>query len=86
MLKDGYYFKHACYLIFILCFIYDAPARQFPKCLVSHTGYSRCEMCMQCGIYEKTIIFPDINASLETDGNFSLMTDSNHHKSLNPLA
>ena len=29
----------------IKCFVCDAPARSFLKCVVNHTGYSSCERC-----------------------------------------
>ena len=85
LLKDGYYFKGVNYSVTIHCFICDAPARQFLKCIISHTGYNSCERCMQCGFYDQTIVFPEIDSPLRTDENFSSMTDGDHHKGVSPL-
>lgn len=86
LLKDGFHHKNANYLISIHCFICDAPARQFLKCITSHTGYSSCERCIQTGIYEQVVVFPETDAHSRTDEDFLSMTDSDHHKSLSPLA
>lgn len=83
--KDGYDFKGTKYEISIECFICDAPARQYLKCIKSHTGYSSCERCQQIGKYDETVIFPEINAPLRTDASFISMADSDHHKGESPL-
>lgn len=84
-LKSGYEFKGAKYLVTIQCFICDAPARQFLKCIKSHSGYNSCERCQQQGNYDGKITFPELNSPLRTDSNFMLMEDSDHHKGASPL-
>lgn len=85
ILKDGYEFKGVKYLITIQCFICDAPARQYLKCIKSHAGYSSCERCQQHGNYDDTMTLPELNAPLRTDLNFASMTDNDHHKGASPL-
>lgn len=85
-LRDGYEFKSTKYFVSIRCFICDAPARQFLKCIKSHSGYSSCERCQQQGEYNNgTITFPELDAQLRTDTNFASMSDSDHHKGPSPL-
>ena len=85
ILKNGYEFEGAKYLMKIQCFICDAPARQYLKCIKSHSGYSSCERCQQHGKYDETITFPELNAPLRTDSNFTSMADNDHHKGPSPL-
>lgn len=83
--KNGYIFLGRTYFLKIHCFICDAPARQFLKCIVSHNAYSGCERCTQQGKYLNSVTFPEINATLRTDDDFIREKDSDHHKSVSPL-
>lgn len=85
LLKNGYELKNNKYSVSVRCFICDAPARQFLKCIKSHSGYHSCERCMQQGIYDGTITFPELDAQLRTDANFADMRDADHHKGPSPL-
>ena len=49
---DNLVFNNVTYKVYIRCFICDAPARQYLKCIVGHGSYYACERCTQCGEYE----------------------------------
>jgi hypothetical protein len=40
----------------IHCFLCDAPARGFLKCIISHTGYYACERCIMKGFWNGRVI------------------------------
>ena len=84
-LERGFDFKGSKFTISIKSFICDAPARQFLKCIKSHSGYSSCERCQQHGNYEGTVTFPELDAEKRTDSNFASMEDNDHHRSQSPL-
>ena len=46
--------------ISIKCFVCDAPARAFLKCVVNHIGYSSCEMCEIKGEWNGRVTFNEI--------------------------
>ena len=75
------------------CFICDAPARQFLKCVKSHKGYYSCERCKIKGktIHGggKTVIFPYRNTlpNLRKDDEFNnYRYKKTHQKDLSPIA
>ena len=41
----------------IKCFVCDAPARAFLKCVVNHTGYSSCKRCEIKGEWNGRVTF-----------------------------
>ena len=41
----------------IKCFLCDAPARSFLKCIVGHTGYYACERCLMKGLWSGRVVF-----------------------------
>lgn len=84
--NGGFEYRGARYSVVIQCFICDAPARQFLKCIVSHTGYNGCERCTQHGEYNShAMTFPELGAQLRTDDSFISRTESDHHKGTSPL-
>lgn len=86
LLKDGYEYRGMKYSVSIQCFICDAPARQYLKCIASHTGYSGCERCIQHGEHiDGAVTFPDLHAQPRTDENFLSRVDCDHHKATSPL-
>ena len=46
--------------ISIKCFVCDAPARAFLKCVVNHIGYSSCEMCEIKGEWNGRVTFNEL--------------------------
>ncbi|KYN06764.1 hypothetical protein ALC62_02282 [Cyphomyrmex costatus] len=50
--NDGINYNGQVFRIFVNCFICDAPARAYLKCIKCHTGYNGCERCIQEGTYK----------------------------------
>ena len=69
------------------CFICDAPARAFIKNIKGHNAYHGCDKCIQNGVWEGKVTFPEIDSPLRTDADFDEMKDENHHLrgTLSPL-
>lgn len=56
------------YVIKVLNFICDAPARAYIKCVKPHGSYSSCEKCITYGEYiNGRVTLPECNANLRTD-------------------
>lgn len=85
-LQNGYEYLGTTYFIKVRCFICDAPARQFLKCIISHNGHSGCERCSQHGKYMQSMTFPEHDASLRTDADLLTVTDTSHQKAISPLS
>lgn len=67
LIVDGKVFK-----ISILCFLCDAPARSYLKCIKSHSGYYSCERCEVKGTWDSRIIFNEVEpACKRTDEKFN---------------
>ena len=84
-MQNGYKFLERTYFLKVSCFICEAPARLFLKCIISHNGHSGCECCTQYGRYLNCMTFPENNAALRTDEDFVRQTDSDYHKSVSPF-
>lgn len=93
ILKILYIYKTLCdvgivintklYSVSIAGFICDAPARAFIKQVKGHTGFYDCERCTQKGAYPfNGTIFNEI----DTNENFLLQTQFEHHNGVSPLA
>ena len=65
--------------IHLSCFICDAPARAFIKNIKGHNAYHGCDKCIQNGVWEGKVTFPEIDSPLRTDADFDEMKDENHH-------
>ncbi|KAB0803143.1 hypothetical protein PPYR_00113 [Photinus pyralis] len=80
--QNGFLYNGIDYQVKTRCFICDAPARAFLKCIKSHGGYSSCEKCTDPGKYlgPGRVILENVNAELRTDESFRLQKDSDHHK------
>ena len=57
-----------------------APAKAFIKDVESHNGYAGCDKCVQHGVHNKNMLFPESDAELRTDVAFDEMNDEEHHK------
>jgi hypothetical protein len=80
LLKEGFVHDNSKFTVDIENFICDSPARQFLKCVKSHSGYSGCDQCIDKGEYLGEMNFPSLTASIRTDEEFVSMIDKNHHK------
>ena len=45
LLKSGISINGTIYEFDVKCFVLDAPARSFVKCIIGHAGYNACERC-----------------------------------------
>ena len=69
--ETGFQNGNNIFLINLHAFVCDAPARQFLKCVKSHTGYFGCERCTVEGSYELgRAVFNDIDSPLRDDVSF----------------
>ena len=69
----------------ISAFICDSPARSFIKNVKGHTAYSSCERCVQSGVWDGKMTFPEVSAQKRTDIAFDEMCDEEHHKGISPI-
>ena len=68
------------------CFICDAPARAYLKCIKGHTGYHACERCTTPGeMHNGTMTFENVNSELRTDEKFSNFEYEEHQHELSIL-
>ena len=66
----------------ILCFVCDAPARAYLKQIKSHNAYYGCERCIQRGVWNDKVTFPECDAKLRTDETFNAKVNADHHKAV----
>ena len=66
-------------LAFMSCFICDALARAFVKCVKGHNAYYGCDKCTQKGVWQEKVTFPETDAPLLTDVAFDEMAYANTH-------
>lgn len=84
--ENGVEFIDKTYGIRIRCFICDAPAKAFVKCIKGHTGYYGCDKCVQKGVrVDRVQTFPEIDASPRTNISFRSQENPDHHKDKTPL-
>ncbi|KAK6191229.1 hypothetical protein SNE40_002965 [Patella caerulea] len=50
--------------LFISCFICDAPARCFLKCIKGHTGYYACERCTVRGSWNGRVVYDTVEQDI----------------------
>lgn len=75
----------------IRCFVCDAPAKSFVKCVVGHNSYYGCCECKVEGVYFKNrVTYMETNAELRSDTDFGQNNFDDHikeesilHKELN---
>ena len=65
--------------LYLSCFICDAPARAFVKCVKGHNAYYGCDKCTQKGVWQEKVTFPETDAPLRTDVAFDEMAYANTH-------
>jgi hypothetical protein len=77
---NGILYRGATVDCCIHAMICDSPARAFVKNVKGHTAYSSCERCVQSGVWNRKMTFPETNAVKRTDVMFDEMADDDHHK------
>ena len=60
----------------------DAVARQFVKCIISHSGYYSCERCVVRGEWYNGVRFTEMNCEARTDFSFRNRSHPLHHSDL----
>ena len=77
--EHGLTYEGTRYNIRLRCWVCDAPARAFLKCIKGHTGYYACERCQAKGdhIENKTIYPADMVYVSRTDEGFAAMAYHN---------
>lgn len=85
--QNGIHIEHLKCDVFVAisCVICDTPARAFVKQVKGHSGYFGCDKCVQRGVWEGKMTFPDINAELRTDCQFDEMSQIPHHLGQSPF-
>ncbi|CAN8026464.1 unnamed protein product [Ixodes persulcatus] len=87
LLTQGIHLNSKFYTVKLHSFICDAPARAYLKCIKGHTAYYGCEKCSQKGKHDgKKVTFPDIDAPLRTDEDFTNQVNADHHHAVSPLS
>lgn len=80
LLHSGYEVNGVFYTFIIRRYICDAPAREFVKQIIGHTGYCSCEKCIVYGEYvHGRVTYTDLNADLRTDESFHNRSQPYHH-------
>ena len=67
------------YNLSIHSIVCDAPARQYLKCIKSHTAYSACERCTVHGIHYHGTRYISTNCELRSDTSFRSLKHKSHH-------
>jgi len=84
--NDGITIFGQTYTVCIHSFVCDAPARAYVKNVKSYSGYYGCDRCVQHGKWENKVTFPETDARLRSDIEFSEMSQEEHHLGVSPLA
>lgn len=70
----------------IHCFLCDAPARGFLKCIIGHTGYYACERCIMKRFWNGRVVFnSNEQCILRTVESFANSMYENHQGQASPL-
>ena len=86
--KDDLVVGSDAYMVRILCFICDAPARALLKGCKSHGGYDACDYCRQHGVYLsdfKKVIYSDTAMEPRSDETFKRQEEFGYQNTLSPL-
>ena len=69
--ETGFQNSNNVFLIHLHAFVCDTPARQFLKCVKSHTSFFGCKRCIMEGSFELgRVVFDDIDSPLRADVSF----------------
>lgn len=81
LLENGFIIDEKPVEIICRCFLCDAPAKSFVKCIVSHNGYFACNFCCVEGIYDDNrMSYSEFDCAKRTDRSFRNEFQEEHHK------
>lgn len=84
---EGITYKSVHYEVHIRCYVCDAPARAYMKCIKGHAGHSSCERCVCEGEYiSHRMVFEPRVSALRTEESFRDQTDEDHQHGVSPLS
>lgn len=75
--SDGIVVDDVLYAVRIRCVVCDVPARNFLKNTVPYHAYWGCERCVQHGVWDRKVLFLEVDAPLRTHNNFLLNCNPN---------
>ncbi|XP_018405662.1 PREDICTED: uncharacterized protein LOC108782011, partial [Cyphomyrmex costatus] len=91
LLRNSIDIEEDHFIVEILGFVCDTPARAFLKCTKGHGGFYACERCEVKGVSitnrtgHKKRIYANINCKLRTRKSFKEQHQKEHHNSKSPL-
>ena len=86
LLENGIDIDGKSFIIEIMCFICDRPARSLIKCIKNHTGFYSCERCDVRGYrFNNRTLFPLHGGKERDDLSFRSQTNIEHHTGKSPL-
>ena len=80
---DGLEYEGQQYTVSLSAVICDAPARAFVKQIKSHCGYSGCDKCIQPGVWNGKMKFPEMISPLRSNIQLNEMQDEDHNNNNN---
>ena len=84
--QNGVTYGGKVFQVYLQAVICDAPAREFVKGVVGHTGYFSCERCTVKGTWEGRVVFNEsTQCPHRTEDGFNKMTYANHQKMKTPF-
>lgn len=85
LLRNGLNHDNLHYDIIITSIICDSPARAFIKNVKQYSGYYGCDKCIQSGVWEGKMTYPDLNSPVRSDEDFVNRVQPEHHKGQSPF-
>ena len=86
LLKEGIIIENVHFIIEIMCFVCDRPARALVKNIVAHGAFYACERCVEKDFtHNKRRIYPSVTASKRDDTSFRQQKNPEHHNGKSPL-
>jgi hypothetical protein len=82
---NGFEFENRSYVVKIVRFVCDAPARSLVKCTKGHSGYGSCDRCEAHGSWSGRVVFNELGARCRTDESFRNQEDKDFHNGISPL-
>jgi hypothetical protein len=90
--RNGLVLNDKTFTVTIKCFVCDAPARSYLKCIIGHAGYYACERCCSKGIRKlggrnlgRTVYLGQIDGRPRTDARFQNQRYGHHQNGRSPL-
>ena len=83
--ETGFVWDDKIYFVKIKALVCDAPARQFVKCIIGHSGYYSCGRCEIQGNWEQGMYFVETDSTIREDSKFSSFEYEDHQIQRSPL-